>query len=118
VIRLLLDENVPLASARRLRAAGHDVAQVASGETDRAILACANEEERLVVTYDRDFGYLVFRGGVQPPHGILYFRSEPSHPEALAEQILELLETPSVVLAGKLTVVERTRIRQRPLPRT
>lgn len=115
--RFLLDENVPLASAQRLRRAGYDVAQAASRETDRAVVERGRAEQRLIVTFDRDFGFLVFRGGVPAPRGIVYFRSVPANPEAPAEELLTLLETPGIVLEGRLTMIERTRIRQRPMPR-
>lgn len=114
---LLLDENVPIASVQRLRREGHDVEQVAPGETDRSVLERARATRRLVVTFDRDFGFLVFRGGAPAPRGIVYFRSQPATPEAPAEQLLALLDSPSITLEGKLTVVEATRIRQRPLPK-
>jgi predicted nuclease of predicted toxin-antitoxin system len=117
VTRFLLDENVPVASAQRLRQAGHDVAEVAPGEADAAVLSRARAEERLVVSFDRDFGFLVFRGAAPPPLGILYFRTEPASPEAPAEHLLSLLGTPGITVEGKLTVVERARIRQRPLPK-
>lgn len=116
--RFLFDQNAPLASAHRLRDAGHDVAQVESGEPDGVVLDRARSESRIVVTYDRDFGYLVFRAGVPVPPGIVYFRSQPAFPESTALELLAVLETPGVVLEGRLTVVEPGRIRQRPLPRT
>jgi hypothetical protein len=56
VIRFLLDENVPLASAARVRLAGHDVVQAIARETDRALLERATAERRVIVTFDRDFG--------------------------------------------------------------
>jgi predicted nuclease of predicted toxin-antitoxin system len=117
VTRFLLDENVPIASAQSLRRAGHDVVQAASRDTDLALLERARAEQRIVVTFDRDFGFLVFRGGAPAPRGIAYFRSVPTNPEAPAEELLALLETPGVILEGKLTVIERARIRQRPLPK-
>lgn len=113
----LLDENVPLASIDRLRRDGHDVARAVSGQTDHAILEQARAEQRIVVTYDRDFGFLVFRSNAPAPRAIVYFRSAPAGPEAAAEHLLALLESPDISLEGKLTVVEATRIRQRPLPR-
>jgi predicted nuclease of predicted toxin-antitoxin system len=116
VIRFLLDENVPLASAARLRLAGHDVVHAIARETDRELLGRATAERRVIVTFDRDFGFLVFRGGAPAPPGIVYFRFAPATPEAPAEQLLALLETSDVTVEGKLTVVEPPRIRQRPLP--
>jgi len=116
VSRFLLDQNVPLASALRLREAGHDVIQVQSGESDVAILEAARSQARVVVTYDRDFGFLAFRTGAAMPPGIVYFRSQPLVPESTAIDLLAILNTPGVVLEGRLTVVEPGRVRQRPLP--
>ena len=114
--RFLLDENVPLASAHRLRAASHDAVHAVPRETDRVVLECARAEQRVVVTFDRDFGFLIFRAGAPLPRGVVYFRSPPASPEAPAEDLLALLATPGITLEGKFTVVEPTRIRQRPLP--
>jgi predicted nuclease of predicted toxin-antitoxin system len=116
VSRFLLDQNVPLASAVRLRQAGHDVIQVQAGESDVAILESARSQARVVVTYDRDFGFLAFRTGAVMPPGIVYFRSQPVVPESTAIDLLAILDTPGVVLEGRLTVVEPGRVRQRPLP--
>jgi predicted nuclease of predicted toxin-antitoxin system len=82
VTRFLLDENVPLASTQHLRGASYDAAQVAPRETDLAVLERARGEQRVVVTFDRDFGFLIFRTGVPIPPGVVYFRSPPASPEA------------------------------------
>ena len=63
-MRWLADECVDAALVRRLRGAGHDViyaAEVASGTTDAQILRRANDEDRLLLTEDKDFGEFVFR---------------------------------------------------------
>ena len=114
--RFLFDQNAPLASVHRLRQAGHDVVRVESGETDSAVLEVTRSESRIVVTYDRDFGFLVFRTHAPIPPGIVYFRSQPVAPESTALELLAIMNTPGVVLEGRLTVVEPGRIRQRPLP--
>jgi hypothetical protein len=46
-----------------LRAAGHDVsyvAEVASGMTDEEVLKLAQDEQRVFLTEDKDFGELIF----------------------------------------------------------
>jgi len=48
--------------------------------------------------------------------GIVYFRFDPSPPEEPARYLLDLLEQPDFSIVGKLTVVERDRVRQRPFP--
>jgi predicted nuclease of predicted toxin-antitoxin system len=116
VTRFLLDENVPLASVHRLRRASHDVVQVPPRETDRVALERGRAEERVVVTFDRDFGFLILRADAAIPRGVVYFRSPPANPEAPAAGLLALLATPGITLEGKFTVVELARVRQRPLP--
>lgn len=62
-MRFLADENIHAELVRWLRATGHDVtyvAEVLSGEPDRAILTTAQRERRIIVTDDTDFGELVF----------------------------------------------------------
>lgn len=118
----LADENYPLDAVRRLREAGHDVAAIvrdSSGASDEEILERAAREGRVILTFDRDYGRLLYEESPQEslvPVGIVYFRFDPSPPEEPADYLLALLEQPGFSVAGKLTVVERDRVRQRPLP--
>jgi predicted nuclease of predicted toxin-antitoxin system len=118
-LRFLVDENVPLASLLALRAAGHDtssVREVSPGAADLAVLAVAVEESRIVVTFDRDFGALVFSHGAPPPPGVIYLRFVPSDPEEPYSILSEVLGRAEVELIGRFTVVDRDRVRQRKLP--
>jgi predicted nuclease of predicted toxin-antitoxin system len=78
VTRLLLaDENFPLPVIEGLGAAGFDVLSVARhcpGIDDRGVLSLARESKRWLLTFDSDFGDLIFFHGVEPPPAILYFR--------------------------------------------
>jgi predicted nuclease of predicted toxin-antitoxin system len=118
-MRFLANENSPLAGTRHLRRAGHDVAAIPEDEPgmkDSVILAKAIRESRIVLTFDRDFGELIFRRKEPRPPGIVYFRYTPISLEEPAEQLLQLLACPDITLLGKFTVVYRNRIRQRNLP--
>ncbi len=118
-MRFLADENFPLPSIRLLSTAGHDVAAVAlesPGVSDETVLNRAFREGRILLTFDRDYGGLLYLRGSQPPEGIVYFRFTPSSPEEPAEYLLALLERFEPSLPGMLTVAERDRVRQRPLP--
>ena len=68
----------------------------------------------MVLTFDRDYGELIYRRRLSVPAGVVYFRYDPLSPEEPAEHLLRLLE--AIDLLHKYTVVERDRIRQRPLP--
>ena len=118
-MRFLADENFPLVSVRRLREAGHDTGAViedSPGAKDWEVLARAVAERRVVLTFDRDYGELIYRQRLSVPEGVVYFRFAPATPEEPAEHLFRLLTIESLSLEGLFTVVERGRARQRPLP--
>jgi predicted nuclease of predicted toxin-antitoxin system len=60
-VRLLANENFPGDAVAALRRLGHDVAWVrtdAPGSKDPEVLQRAVQEERVLVTLDKDFGEL------------------------------------------------------------
>jgi predicted nuclease of predicted toxin-antitoxin system len=119
-MRFLADENFPLASVHHLRSHGLDVAAMAedaAGSPDTEVLARATSKGRLLLTFDRDFGDLIFRQAWPPPPGLVYCRFAPMTPVEPGEVVLRLLAIQQFELEGQLTVVERTNIRQRPLRR-
>lgn len=117
-MRFLADENVPIPSIRLLRAAGHDVDAViedAAGTSDPDVLERARRHEQVLVTFDRDFGELVYRRGSPVPAGIIYLRLSPADPEEAGRVLVGLLALADLQLEGRFTVVDRDRVRQRPL---
>lgn len=119
MIRVLADENLPRASVASLRTAGHNVRSIAeemSGSSDREVLALARSDRRLLLTFDRDFGELIYRHGEPAPPGVIYFRFLPVDPDEPARIFGALLKRPEILLEGRLTVVTRDQVRQRPLP--
>ncbi|MEH2417815.1 MULTISPECIES: hypothetical protein [unclassified Nostoc] len=50
------------------------------------------------------------------PVGVVYFRYFTATPEEPAEDLLRLLSIEGISLEGSFTVVERTQLRQRPMP--
>ncbi len=115
---LIVNENFPAPALRVLRAQGVDVLSVQEtmpGATDEAVLATACETGRWLVTFDRDYGELVFSRKCAPPEAILYLRQEPIPPTRPAEWVLELLSNPELA-AGHLVVVGERTVRRRPLP--
>ena len=68
-MRLLADENIPLETVRALRDAEHDVYSATEsepGNPDIALIERAVREDRLILTFDRDFGELAVRGPTKP----------------------------------------------------
>ena len=119
--RFLADENVPRGAVAALRSAGHDVlaiAETAPGTPDEQVLARARDEGRILLTFDRDVGELVYVRKVPVPAGVILFRPAPLRPDEAVERLLGLLQRAETDLSvdSQFTVVTPERIRQRPLP--
>ena len=118
-MQLIADENFPLISIRLLRQAGCDISSVTEdspGIEDPEVLARAVNEQRIILTFDRDYGELIYRFRLPPPKGVIYLRFRPHTPEEPAAILLNLFQTEELQIEGWFTIVERDRIRQRPLP--
>lgn len=116
---LIVNENFPAPALRVLRAQGVDVLSVREtmpGASDEAVLATACETGRWLVTFDRDYGELVFSKKSVPPQAILYLRQEPIPPTRPAEWVLELLADPEQA-TGHFVVVGERIVRRRLLPK-
>jgi len=118
-VRFLLDQDVYELTARVLaQQAGGDVVRVRelglSRADDVTLLRTAREQERVLVTRDRDFGYLVFVEAVQ--WGVIYLRMTPATVEAVHAELERLLrEQPFERLTKTFAVVEPGRYRIRSL---
>jgi predicted nuclease of predicted toxin-antitoxin system len=115
---LLANENWPRPALRALRAAGLDVQSVAElmpGASDAEVLRHAAVENRWVLTFDRDYGELVFARAAPPPPAIVYLRQGPYAPDWPARTLLELLPQAGWVL-GHLVVISGRSVRRRALP--
>jgi predicted nuclease of predicted toxin-antitoxin system len=119
-MRLLANENVPGPVVRRLRELGHDVVWIKEalpGEKDRPVLARAQSERRVTVTCDPDFGELAFRFGLPATCGVILLRIPWTDPETDNALVISAL-TSRDDWTGVFAVVERDRIRIRPLPKS
>jgi len=116
-MRFLANENFPGDAVAALQTAGHDVVWVrtaAPGSNDETVLAWAVREERVVLTFDKDFGELAWRLGLPPASGVVLFRLQmPASADvgaALAARIGERTDW-----VEHFAVVEPARIRMRRL---
>ncbi len=119
-MNFLANENFPLDAVEALRAAGHDVAWVrldGPGSTDPQVLARAVAEQRILLTFDKDFGELAFHAGLPLGCGIVLFRLQAATAAHLAALVGAAIAA-HADWAGHFSVVEPGRIRMRPLPGT
>ena len=117
-IALLANENFPAPAIRKLRAAGVDVvavSEVMPAASDKEVMAYARREQRWIVTFDRDYGDLVFREGLPPPPANLFFRQEPYPPDRPADLVLAMLSVPQQA-EGCMVVISERNIRRKHFP--
>src|SRR5262245_52149605 len=96
-MRLLANENFPAVAVEALRNAGHDVLWIWEcdrGAPDERVLERAAQDRRVLLTFDKDFGALVFRRGVSASCGIVLFRAVLA-PAAIAQLAVRTLESRS-----------------------
>ncbi|RJP20970.1 MAG: hypothetical protein C4527_24290 [Candidatus Omnitrophota bacterium] len=117
-MRFLLDQDIYERTAAFLCDLGHEVircSQIGLQEaTDEAILKAAQEQNRILVTRDRDFGALVFikKSGA----GIIYLRVTPSTLVSVHKELERVLSVYTQEKLGKsFIVVEPGGYRFRPV---
>jgi predicted nuclease of predicted toxin-antitoxin system len=116
-MRFLANENVPGPVVAALRERGHDVAWIKEsmpGAEDPAVLALAQAEQRVVVTSDTDFGELAYRSRLPAQCGVVLLRIDWTQPDGDNQVVVAAL-TSRDSWSGLFAVVERDRVRLRPL---
>ena len=103
-MKFLADGNFPGPALETLRNTGWDVRSVAEecpGSSDEEVAALCADEQRILLTFHKDFGDLVFR-------------ITPESPDHAADLALELVESRDD-LRGCFCVLTKDRIRVRRL---
>ena len=115
-MKLLANENFPMASKKLLADNGFDIIHIGetnSGISDEAVMNLAQLQERTILTFDRDYGELIFKFGHRPPKGVVYFRLDSYDPAYPAQFFMKLLIENKIVFEGIFTVIDTDSIRQR-----
>jgi predicted nuclease of predicted toxin-antitoxin system len=118
-MRFLANKNFPGDAVAALSAAGHDVISVrttAPGSKDEDILAWATREDRVLLTFDKDFGELAWRVGLPATSGVILFRL-PMPPATEVGPSLAARIDGRTDWAGHFSVIEPGRTRMRALER-
>ena len=69
-------------------------------------------DNRVIVTFDRDYGDLVFGRRFPVPTGLLYLRFVPRNPLEVTEYVSRLLNQ-AIDLERRITTADRSGIRQK-----
>ena len=117
-MNILANENFPRNAVTALREEGHNVVWIrtdAPGSSDEQVLARAQAENRVLVTFDKDFGELAFRAGLPASSGVILFRISTPSAAHIARVAVAILSS-RADWAGHFAVIEDERIRMTPLP--
>lgn len=119
-MRILADMGCSPRMVRKLRDEGHDVIDLREHGLERLpdedILRKARDENRVVLTFDLDFGTLLAQAATAGPSVVL-FRLGTTTTAVLLDRITEVLNQESKTLQqGAIIVVEKFRLRIRQLP--
>ncbi len=119
-MRFLADMGISPSMVNELRAHGHDAVHLRElgmqRASDKRVLAKALSEERIVLTSDLDFGYLMAISGLKLP-SIVIFRLSDMRPDNVAAHLHRVIDRLSVELAaGCVVAVSDTSFRARRLP--
>ncbi len=116
MIKLLADENIPIKSVKALRRKNIDiipVLEVSPSLSDRAVVDLANRQGRIIVTFDKDFGELVFRQKLKVK-GMILLRFIPKSPEHVTRRIEYLLAS-GIPIENCFAVVREDSVRVIPV---
>lgn len=116
-MRFLLDMNLPLGVAEWMRINGHDAVHARdlghAFSTDREIFAYAAADQRIVITFDLDFGEIAAQAR-DARIGVVLLRLRLARRTYLMERLrIALAEAGDALQAGAFVIVEDARIRIR-----
>lgn len=116
-MKFLADEGVDKTLVIMLRQHDWDVfyvAESASSIADEMVLTLSNDENRILITRDKDFGELVYR--LQKIHsGIILVRMEELHSLSRSQLVLDFIHENADKLEGYFVVIQPGNARIRKL---
>ena len=115
-MKFLANENIPISSVTHLKSLGYDIKSIGIADpsiTDEQVMNIAIDENRTILTYDSDYGELIFKHGYKPKAGVIFFRVQPNDPLETARRLEELTSNQTLDLERALTVVDANSRRQR-----
>jgi predicted nuclease of predicted toxin-antitoxin system len=112
-MRFLADECCDFAVVRTLRAVGHDVSAVSEFQqrsVDQQLMELAHAEGRILLTEDKDFGWLAHVRRTDNP-GVILIRFPATARRTLAASVARVVAELGSKLAGSFVVVRPGSVR-------
>ncbi len=116
-MKFLVDENIGYSVVKYLRSQGYDtksVTELYPSRDDTFLFNLGYQDDRIIVTSDKDFGYLVFRTELPPP-AVILLRIRDESPALKINVIKAILDFPKEKILNHFIVASEDKIRIRPL---
>jgi predicted nuclease of predicted toxin-antitoxin system len=105
----LANENFPKPSITILRDNGfviHRIQEDSPGVSDQRVIEKAGDYKLIILTFDRDYGELIFRYATQNSPAVIYFRDKGANPLFAGQLLLKLLLQEQIEFHNAFSVVE------------
>ena len=115
-MKLLANENFPIKSIHYLKSKGFDITSIGVDNPsiqDHVVMTIAIREVRTILTFDRDYGELIFKHNYKPQKGVIYLRLNEYKSDEPGKIIEELINKKEFDFDNALTVLDKNGIRQR-----
>lgn len=115
-MKFLANENFPFPGIHTLRKAGFYVKSISEdcpGITDEEVMGVAVEEDLIILTFDSDYGELIFKYALTNPPSVVFFQEKGRSVTDCAMTLLKLIHEDGLVLINYFTVIDNETVRQR-----
>ncbi len=114
-MQFLANENFPYPGIELLRQQGHIVISIledAKSISDEEVIKIAVVKNLTILTFDKDYGEIIFRYSYQNPPSVIYFKAKGNSPLEAATVLLYQIEM-GINFSDRFTIVDKENIRQR-----
>ena len=107
--RILADENIPNSVIKNLKKRNYKISsikEIEKGMNDEDIIKLSQKNQKIILTMDKDFGYLTYHQKMHP-YGVILIRVHPQSPEIIfstISNVLELINSQNIDLKEKFIV--------------
>ncbi len=115
-MNFLANENFPFPSIEILKNNSISVfslSQELIGISDHQVIELALKGNYIILTFDKDYGEIIFKENIIHPPSVIFFRYKGINPEFAGIFLLEIIKKGEIILENHFTVIEENGIRQR-----
>jgi len=101
---------------KRLRGVGAEIISVLEefrGMSDEKIMKISSGQRLTIITFDKDFGYLVFKRGIGAPYGVILLRIQMKSPDYIFKMLKWILFESGIKIERNFVSAPNQRVTRR-----